>query len=112
MSECLFCNIVDGSIPSDKVWEGEDAIAFRDINPKAPTHVVVVPKKHIASIADIQKHDEPLMGSLMYSVSEVARTLDLTQGYKIIINVGTHGGQVIDHLHIHILGGKKIRTLV
>lgn len=106
MSDCLFCKIVAGEIPSDKVYEDDDFVAFRDIHPKAPTHVLVVPKEHHATFDDV---DDPfLYGMLMECVRRVAGELGLDAGYRIVINVGEGGGQEIYHLHVHILGGKKL----
>jgi len=107
MSDCLFCKIATGDIPSAKVYEDDDVYAFKDIHPKAPTHVLVIPKLHIATLADC---DNPaLLGTLMNRVRMIADdVLGLGAGYRIIINVREGGGQEVFHLHVHILGGKKL----
>lgn len=107
MSNCLFCKIIQGDIPSSKVYEDDDVFAFKDINPKAPTHVLVIPKQHIATLSDCD--DPALLGMLMSKVDTIAtETLKLEAGYRIIINVREGGGQEVFHLHVHILGGKKL----
>ncbi|MDX8387402.1 MAG: histidine triad nucleotide-binding protein [Ghiorsea sp.] len=105
--DCLFCNIIKGNIPSDKVYEDDDVFAFRDINPKAPTHVLVIPKTHVATLDEA--NDPQLLGTLMSRVSHIANDiLHLDAGYRIVINVRDGGGQEVFHLHAHILGGKKL----
>ncbi|MDQ6956966.1 MAG: histidine triad nucleotide-binding protein [Mariprofundaceae bacterium] len=107
MSDCLFCKIIDGSIPSDKVYEDDDVFAFNDIHPKAPTHVLVIPKTHIPTLADVES--PALLGTLMSKVNHIANAvLKLEAGYRIVINVREGGGQEVFHLHAHILGGKKL----
>ncbi len=107
MSDCLFCKIITGEIPCDKVYEDDDVFAFKDIHPKAPTHVLVIPKEHIPTLADV---DNPaLLGTLMSKVNHIANdVLNLDAGYRIVINVREGGGQEVFHLHAHILGGKKL----
>lgn len=107
MSDCLFCKIAVGEIPSDKVYEDDDVYAFKDIHPKAPTHVLVIPKVHVATLSDC---DNPaLLGTLMNRVRSIADdVLGLAPGYRVVINVRNGGGQEIYHLHVHILGGKKL----
>jgi histidine triad (HIT) family protein len=107
MSDCLFCKIIAGEIPCDKVYEDDDVFAFKDIHPKAPTHVLVIPKEHIPTLADV---DNPaLLGTLMSKVNHIANdVLNLEAGYRIVINVREGGGQEVFHLHAHILGGKKL----
>lgn len=107
MSECLFCKIIAGEIPSDKVYEDDDVFAFNDIHPKAPTHVLVIPKTHIPTLADVE--NPALLGTLMTRVNHIANdVLKLEAGYRIVINVREGGGQEVFHLHAHILGGKKL----
>jgi len=107
MSDCLFCKIIEGNIPSDKVYEDDDVYAFKDIHPKAPTHVLVIPKLHIATLADCD--DPALLGMLMDRVRMIADDiLHLAAGYRVVINVREGGGQEVFHLHMHILGGKKL----
>jgi len=107
MADCLFCKIVTGNIPCDKVYEDDDVYAFKDIHPKAPTHVLVIPKQHVATLSDCD--DPTLIGTLMSRVDKIANeVLNLAAGYRVIINVREGGGQEVFHLHAHILGGKKL----
>jgi len=107
MDDCLFCKIIAGDIPCNKVYEDEHVLAFHDIHPKAPTHVLVIPKLHVATLTECD--DPALLGRLMERVSYIAdHKLKLTAGYRIIINVREGGGQEVFHLHAHILGGKKL----
>jgi len=107
MSDCLFCKIIAGEIPCDKVYEDDDVFAFKDIHPKAPTHVLVIPKEHIPTLADVE--NPALLGTLMSKVNHIANDiLNLEAGYRIVINVREGGGQEVFHLHAHILGGKKL----
>jgi histidine triad (HIT) family protein len=108
MSEsCLFCRIARGEIPSTKVAETEDAIAFRDIDPKAPTHILVIPRDHVPSLADAS--DPAMLGSLMSLAASVARSEGLdSAGYRVVVNTGRDGGQTVDHLHLHVLGGRHM----
>ncbi len=107
MSSCLFCKIIEGTIPSDKVYEDDAVYAFRDIHPKAPTHVLVIPKQHIATFSDCEKPAE--LGILMDRVRHIAdQVLKLEAGYRLIVNVREGGGQEVFHLHVHILGGKRL----
>jgi len=107
MSDCLFCKIAAGEIASGNVYEDDDVFAFNDIHPKAPTHVLVIPKTHLATLADCT--DPAMLGLLMDRVRMIADdVLHLAAGYRIIINVREGGGQEVFHLHVHILGGKKL----
>jgi len=107
MTDCLFCKIAEGSIPSGKVYEDDDVYAFNDIHPKAPTHVLVIPKVHVATLSDSE--DPALLGLLMDRVRMIADdVLHLAAGYRVVINVREGGGQEVFHLHVHILGGKKL----
>lgn len=109
MSDCLFCKIAAGKIPCNKVYEDEDFLAFHDIQPKAPTHVLIIPKFHLPTLADATEHDTALLGLMMDRVRHVADVeLKLDSGYRVIINVREGGGQEIFHIHAHILGGKKL----
>jgi histidine triad (HIT) family protein len=105
---CLFCKIVSGEIPSTPVYQDELAYAFADISPKAPVHVLVVPREHIASIGDAGSRHETLLGHLLTVAAEIARDKGLTQGYRVVTNIGDHGGQTVDHLHLHLLGGRPM----
>ena len=104
---CLFCRIVAGEIPSTRVTEDELAIAFRDIAPRAPTHVLVVPREHIGSVADLTDADSALSGHLLAMAASIARAEGIADGgYRVVTNVGTWGGQSVDHLHFHLMGGR------
>lgn len=108
MSDCIFCKILAGDIPADIVYEDEHCIAFKDIAPKAPVHLLVIPRKHIASLADLTPADAALMGHLMTRVPEIARNHGLDKGWRTIINTLDEGGQEVHHIHAHILGGKQL----
>jgi len=103
---CLFCKIVGGEIPSKKVFEDDLTYAFRDINPQAPTHVLVVPRKHIASLAVTGDEDQEMLGYLQLVAARIARSEGLTNGFRTVINTGPDGGQTVEHLHVHLLGGR------
>lgn len=104
MSDCLFCKIIAGDIPSQKVYEDADMLAFKDIRPSAPVHILLIPKKHIASLQDLSSDDAALMGKLMLAVPKIAADNGLSNGFKTQINTGVGGGQEVFHLHIHIMG--------
>jgi histidine triad (HIT) family protein len=106
--DCIFCKIVAGSIPSKKVREDEALLAFYDIEPKAPVHILVIPKKHVASLADAKKADEELLGRLLIAAAEIAREQKLGKGFRVVISTGAEGGQTVDHLHLHLLGGRQM----
>lgn len=109
MSDCLFCKIVAGEIPCNKAYEDEDFLAFHDINPKAPIHVLLIPKFHLPTLADATEHDVALLGLMMDRVRHVAdEVLNLAEGYRVVINVREGGGQEVFHIHVHIMGGKKL----
>jgi histidine triad (HIT) family protein len=109
MSDCLFCRIARGEIPATRVAENEHALAFRDLNPQAPTHVLVIPKQHVAdSAAQLGSSHATVLGALFELVAEVARTEKLEQGWRVVTNVGAHGGQTVGHLHLHMLGGRPM----
>lgn len=107
MADCVFCNIVAGNIPANKVYEDEQVLAFHDIHPKAKTHILVIPKTHISSLSEAQENDEILLGKLLSAARTIARKQELA-GYKVLMNVNREGGQVVFHLHLHILSGGKI----
>ena len=107
-SDCLFCKIIAGSIPANRVYEDEFCIGFPDIDPKAPTHLLVVPKVHIASLAKADGEHTLLLGRLIEAATEIARGQRLDQGYRIVINTGDDGGQTVHHLHLHLLGGRAM----
>ena len=109
MSDCLFCKIAAGEIPCNRVYEDDDFLAFHDINPKAPVHVLVIPKHHLDSLNDADDQDIDLLGRLMDATRRVAKELGVDDpGYRVVINVGEGGGQEVFHIHVHILGGKKL----
>jgi histidine triad (HIT) family protein len=104
---CLFCRIVAGTIPAAIVHEDDAIIAFRDIAPRAPTHILVIPREHIPSAASLSEADAPMLGRLFATIAEVARNEGIADaGYRLVSNVGQWGGQTVDHLHIHLLGGR------
>lgn len=107
-SDCLFCKIIAGSIPSNRVYEDEFCIVFPDINPQAPTHLLVIPKQHIASLAKADPEHTPLVGHLMAVATQIARGHKLDRGYRIVVNTGDDGGQTVHHLHLHLLGGRSM----
>jgi histidine triad (HIT) family protein len=106
--DCIFCKIVDGSIPSTKVREDESLLAFYDIEPKAPIHILVIPKKHVASLADAKKADEALLGRLLIAAADIAREQGLARGFRVVISTRAEGGQTVDHLHLHVMGGRQM----
>jgi histidine triad (HIT) family protein len=105
---CLFCKIVDGSIPSKLVYQDELCIAFADINPQAPVHVLVVPREHLVSLAEAGEHHPALLGHLLFAAAKIARDKGLAKGYRVVVNTGPDGGQTVDHLHLHVLGGRHM----
>ncbi|MGA2636060.1 MAG: histidine triad nucleotide-binding protein [Terracidiphilus sp.] len=105
---CLFCKIVEGVIPSTPVYQDEFGYAFADLNPMAPVHVLIVPRRHISSMADVNQDDRALLGHLLWAAAEIARTKHLDDGYRIVVNTGEEGGQTVDHLHLHLLGGRSL----
>ena len=104
--ETIFSKIIRREIPADIVYEDDLALAFRDINPQAPVHILVIPKQPISKLADAESEDHKLMGHLLLTVKRVAEQAGLTNGYRVVINNGNDGGQTVDHLHLHILGGR------
>ena len=109
MNDCLFCKIINKEIPSTIVYEDDDILAFRDIHPVTPVHVLVIPKKHITSLAEIQKEDEAIIGKIYTVINEIAKKEEiLEKGFRVIVNCGEDGGQEVKHLHFHLLGGKKL----
>ena len=104
--DCLFCKIVEGKIPADKVAEDEAWLAFKDINAQAPAHALVIPKNHVANVTELD--DAVELGSLFQAACQVAKQLNLKEGFRLVVNTGSHGGQTVFHLHIHILGGRPL----
>ena len=105
MSDCIFCRIVEGKIPSRKVYEDAEMLAFHDINPQAPVHFMIIPKRHIDSLADCKETDAPVLGHMFALAGRLAREQGATDGFRTIVNTGRVGRQDVYHLHIHILGG-------
>jgi histidine triad (HIT) family protein len=103
---CLFCNFVEKKMNTDVVYEDEHTLAFRDIRPVAPTHVLVVPKKHVAATRDLGDGDAELIGRVMLTATKVAAKLDLKGGYRLVLNDGNDAGQSVHHIHVHVLGGR------
>ena len=109
MEDCLFCKIVKGEIPSKKVYEDEDVYAFSDINPQAPIHILVIPKKHITSIVELNEENKDIVGKIFITINKIAKENGfLEDGFRVISNCGENAGQTVKHLHFHILAGKKL----
>ncbi|HAR62301.1 MAG: histidine triad nucleotide-binding protein [Candidatus Margulisiibacteriota bacterium] len=109
MSDCLFCNIVKGAIRANKVYEDENVLAFEDINPQAPVHLLIIPKKHIPTINDIEESDKALIGELVIVGKKLAKEKGLADdGYRLVINCNKSAGQLVFHIHVHLLGGRKL----
>ena len=108
MSDCLFCKIRDGEIPSNKVYEDDKVLCFHDVDPQAPAHCLLIPKKHIASIDDVTDEDADILAYMMLKIKDIAAELGLENGYRVVINCGEDGLQTVQHLHLHILGKRKL----
>lgn len=107
--DCLFCKIIAGEIPSNKVYSDEDIYAFQDINPAAPQHILIIPKKHLTDISSANDEDEALLGKLLLKANQIAKDQCLDKnGFRYVINTGRDGGQTVFHLHLHILGGRAL----
>jgi histidine triad (HIT) family protein len=110
VSDCIFCKIVTGEIPSNQIYNDDQVIAFRDINPAAPVHILIIPKSHIPSLNDLSDNDELLMGHLLTTAKKIADQEGIAQsGYRLIINTGPDGRQEVFHIHLHLLGGQVMR---
>ena len=109
MSKTIFKRIIDREIPADIVHEDDRCLAFRDVSPQAPVHVLLIPKKEIANLTALAAEDAPLLGHLMFVIRDLATKLDLKDGYRVVVNCGPNGGQSVDHLHFHILGGRHMQ---
>ncbi len=105
--DCLFCKIVKGEIPSKKVYEDEDVLAFKDIEPAAPVHLLIIPKQHFDSLETMGKTEEALLGKMLLLAPKLAKEAGATNGFRVVINTGHDGGQVVKHLHVHVLGGPR-----
>lgn len=107
--DCVFCQIVAGKIPSEILYQDEEVIAFRDINPQAPKHLLIIPKKHISSLAQLSEEDLPLMGHVVNIANQLAKREGIAEtGYRLVINCGREGGQLVPHLHLHLIGGRRL----
>ena len=109
MSDCLFCKIIRGEIPSKKVYEDEKTFAFEDINPQAPTHLLIVPKKHVVGLKEAGPEDAELIGYCQLVAAKLARTRNIENGYRTVYNAGPGAGQSVFHLHLHLLGGRALK---
>jgi histidine triad (HIT) family protein len=110
MDDCVFCNIVNKTIEAQILFENERLVVIKDILPKAPVHLLIIPKKHILSITHVEPQDEPLVGEMIFTAKEMATKYGVGEtGYKLVFNVGRDGGQVIPHLHLHLMGGKMMQ---
>jgi histidine triad (HIT) family protein len=107
-SDCLFCKIIAGTIPAKRLYEDNLCLAFADINPQAPVHLLVIPKEHLASTAHATAEHATLLGHLLSTTAKIAAEQQLADGYRIVINTGQDGGQTVDHLHLHLLGGRHM----
>ncbi len=105
--ECLFCRIIKKEIPSKAEYEDDEMLAFEDVNPQAPTHILIIPKKHIEQLSDISEADAELMGKLMVIARKLAAKKKLDKGYRVVVNNGPQAGQAVFHLHLHLLGGRR-----
>jgi histidine triad (HIT) family protein len=107
MAECIFCKIAAGKIPADKIFEGEEVIAFRDVNPQAPHHVLIIPRRHIESVNELKEEDAPLVTKMILAAKEIAGKLGVAQsGYRLVLNTNRAAGQAVFHIHLHLLGGR------
>lgn len=107
--DCLFCKIIARDIPADIVFEDDDVLAFRDIDPKAPEHILVIPKRHIATLNDLQEEDCALVGRLQFTAQKIAKELGMAEdGYRVVMNCNEAGGQTVYHIHMHLLGGRSM----
>ena len=105
---CIFCKIVEGAIPSTPVYQDALSYAFADLHPQAPVHVLIVPREHISSMKETNESKRPLLGHLLWAAAEIAREKGLGNGYRIVVNTAEDGGQTVDHLHLHVLGGRSM----
>jgi histidine triad (HIT) family protein len=109
MGECLFCRISTGEVPCDEVFSDDEIVAFRDINPQGPIHILIIPRRHVSGLADLAASDGPLAGRLLVAAAEIAAREGLGRdGYRCVINHGRHGCQSVDHLHLHLIGGRQL----
>ncbi len=107
---CIFCKIGRGEMKTDLLYESEEILAFNDINPQAPVHILIIPKRHIPKLQNLEKSDTPLVGEMVHIATQLAHQQGLEKkGYRLVINCGKHGGQEVDHLHLHLLGGRQMQ---
>lgn len=106
---CLFCKIIAGQIPADKLYEDDEFLAFRDISPQAPVHFLVIPKKHIVGPAFMEEEDDQLIGKMVRTAARIAKDLDLVDGFRIVLNNSAAAGQTVFHIHLHVLGGRQLQ---
>ncbi len=107
--DCIFCQIVAGKLPSEILYQDEEVTAFRDINPQAPTHLIIIPKRHIPSLTHLSEAESPLIGHMVNIANQLAKREGISKsGYRLVINCGEEGGQLVPHLHLHLLGGRKL----
>ncbi|ACZ61553.1 histidine triad nucleotide-binding protein [Dehalococcoides mccartyi] len=106
---CIFCQIVKGEIPAQIVYKDEDLVTFKDINPQSPVHILIIPRRHIANLTELDEADTELAGKMILLAGKLAREMDISEsGYRLVINSGREGGQVVNHLHLHLLGGRQL----
>ena len=111
--DCIFCQIVAGKIPSEILYQDEKVIAFRDINPQAPIHLLIIPKRHIPSLTHLSEEDLPLIGHMVNAANQLAKREGISEsGYRLVINCGEQGGQLVPHLHMHLLGGRRLSDIL
>lgn len=109
MDNCIFCSIIQGKIPSEKVYEDDQVFAFKDINPEAPVHVLIIPKKHIASINELDEDNSQVIGHIYVAAKKIAMELGIAEsGYRVVANCGSNAGQTVYHIHFHLLGGRSL----
>lgn len=108
MSDCIFCKIAEKEIPGNIAYEDDKIIAFHDLDPQGPVHVLIIPKKHIASLDDVSAEDQEVLGYILCKVKDIAKDLGLENGYRLVVNCGEDGFQTVKHLHFHLIGGKKM----
>lgn len=109
MTDCLFCKVRDGEIPSETVYENDDILAFKDVNPQAPTHILIVPRKHISSVNDLEDEDAEIMGKMLLAAQDIASFEGVAAGgYRLVVNCNADAGQTVFHIHMHLLGGRNM----
>jgi len=113
MTDCIFCQIAQKQIPTKLEYEDEDIVAFNDLHPRAPVHILIVPKKHLVSIAQLEEKDATMVGKLIYAAKILAEKKGIVEnGFRLCFNTGKHSGQIVDHLHLHLLGGQSLGSMV